>query len=56
MVGAARRCGRLNGFIEEIGIELVDEGVRIKNVPEHDGYQKCVELGAAVGRAVKQSA
>ncbi len=46
---------QLNGFLDEMGIEVVGDGVRIKNVPEHEGYQKCVELGAAVGRAVRGS-
>jgi len=45
----------LNNALEEIGIEQVHEGVRVKNVPTHDGYQSCVEMGAAVGRAVNQA-
>ena len=45
---------QLNGYLEEIGIGLVHEGVRIKNVPDHDGYKQCVELGRAVGWAVMQ--
>jgi len=45
---------QLNGYLEEIGIELVDEGVKIKNVPDHEGYKQCMELGRTVGRAVMQ--
>ncbi|MDH5299386.1 MAG: flavodoxin domain-containing protein [Desulfobulbaceae bacterium] len=45
----------LGEAMTEIGIDLVHEGVRVKNVPDHDGYKECVALGSAVGRAVRQA-
>ena len=46
---------QLNGAMEEMKIELVDEGVKIKNVPRHETLRDCVELGRKVGKAVKQA-
>ncbi|ADH86740.1 FprA family A-type flavoprotein [Desulfurivibrio alkaliphilus] len=42
----------LNGYLEEMGVELVGEGVRIKNVPTHEALADCVELGRAIARAM----
>jgi len=43
----------ITGFMEEMGIELVDPGIKIKNVPTHEDLQQCFELGVKVGRAIK---
>ena len=43
---------QLNAYLEEMGIEMAGEGVRIKNVPNHDSLKDCVELGKAVARAM----
>jgi flavorubredoxin len=43
----------ITGFMEEMGIELVDPGIKVKNVPTHEDLQQCVELGVKVGRAIK---
>ncbi len=42
----------LNGRLEEMGIAMAGEGVRIKNVPNHESLAACVELGRAVARAM----
>lgn len=42
----------LNGRLEEMGIAMAGEGVRIKNVPNHESLAECVELGRAVARAM----
>ncbi len=42
----------LNGRLEEMGIAMAGEGVRIKNVPNHESLAECVDLGRAVARAM----
>jgi len=42
----------LNGYIEAMGLELVDEGVKTKNVPDHEALALSVELGRKIGRKV----
>ena len=44
----------LNNYLEEMGLETVHDGVKIKNVPTHDSLKTCSELGAAVARAIKE--
>jgi flavorubredoxin len=43
----------INGFLEDMAIELVDPGLKVKNVPSHEDYQQCFDLGVKVARAVK---
>ncbi|MBC8317454.1 MAG: flavodoxin domain-containing protein [Desulfobulbaceae bacterium] len=43
----------LNEAMEGMKLEIVDPGVRIKYVPEHDNLTECVELGRKIGKAVK---
>jgi len=38
--------------LEEMKIELIDGGVKIKNVPTHDTLKDCVELGRKIGQAM----
>lgn len=40
--------------MEEMKIELVDPGIRVKYVPTPDDLKQCVELGRKVGKAVKE--
>ncbi len=42
----------LNGYIEAMGLELIDAGVKIKNVPDHEGLKLCVELGRKAGAII----
>ena len=43
----------LNGAMEEMKLEVVDEGLRVKYVPEKSDLGACVELGRKVGQALK---
>ena len=43
----------LSESLDAMGIPLVAEGVRIKNVPAHETLKDCVELGRAVARAMR---
>ncbi len=45
----------LTGHLEEIGVEVVDPGVKIKNVPTHEALASCVELGQKIGKLVAES-
>lgn len=39
--------------LDEMKIELVDPGLRVKFAPSHEDFEKCVELGRKIGQAVK---
>jgi flavorubredoxin len=43
----------MNATIEEMSMELVDPGFRVKNVPTEDDYSQCKELGNKIAQAVK---
>ncbi len=43
---------QLQAYLDEMGISAAGEGVRIKNVPNHDSLKACVELGRAVAKAM----
>jgi len=42
----------LNAAMEAMEISLVDEGLRVKNVPKDEDFAKCKELGKKIGLAV----
>jgi len=44
----------MNEAMEGMKFEIIDPGVKIKYVPEHDNLKDCVELGRKIGRAVKE--
>jgi flavorubredoxin len=44
---------QMNEFLEAMKMDLVDPGVRINFVPNHDGLKQCHDLGVKVGEAVK---
>jgi len=44
----------LNGAMEEMKFDVIDEGVRIKYVPEKSDLPTCIELGRKVGKAMKE--
>lgn len=44
----------ISGVMEEMKIELVDPGLRVKFAPSHDDLKKCVDLGSKIGLAVKE--
>lgn len=45
----------LNTAMEEMKFNIVDEGVKIKYVPEETDLAVCVELGRKVGKAMKET-
>ncbi|MCG6931388.1 MAG: flavodoxin domain-containing protein [Desulfofustis sp.] len=44
----------LNEAIQDMRLELVDEGLRFKYVPTDEDLKECVALGRRIGEAVKQ--
>ena len=44
----------MNKAMEEMGLELVDPGYRVKNVPTDDDFTKCKDLGNKIALAVKE--
>lgn len=44
----------INEALEEMKIEVVDPGIRVKYVPNHNELRKCVELGSRIGKALKE--
>ncbi len=45
----------LTGFLEDMHCEIVDDGVKIKNVPNGEALQQCFDLGVKVGNAVNDA-
>ncbi|OKY75691.1 MAG: MBL fold metallo-hydrolase [Desulfobulbaceae bacterium DB1] len=43
----------INGYLEEMGIDIIDPGIKVKNVPTHEDFQQCFDLGIKVAQAVK---
>jgi len=44
----------LNGHMEDMGFEIIQEGVKIKNVPTHESLKDCSELGKLLAAAMKK--
>ncbi len=44
----------LNAELEQMKLEIIEEGIRIKYVPDHDKLEECYEMGRRIGRAVKE--
>ncbi len=45
--------GLIHKQLEEIGFEMIDDGLRRQYVPDNEGLEACRELGRKIGRAVK---
>ena len=43
----------MNNFMEQMKFDIVDPGIKVKNVPTHENFQVCFDLGVKVARAVK---
>ncbi len=43
----------INGFMEKMKFDILDPGIKVKNVPIAEDLQKCVELGTKIGQAIK---
>ncbi len=44
----------MNGAMGDMKFNIVDDGLRVKYVPEDTDYDLCVELGQKVGSAIKE--
>jgi flavorubredoxin len=44
----------LNEAIEDMRLELVDEGIRFKYVPTAEDLEECVAMGRRIGQAVRE--
>ncbi len=42
----------LNQAMEEMKFDIVESGLRIKYVPDHEKLKECVEMGRRIGRAI----
>jgi flavorubredoxin len=45
--------GQVRGMLEEMKIDLVDEGLRVKFVPSDDALKQCYDLGLRVAEKTK---
>ena len=46
--------GQVQGMLEEMKVDLVDEGLRIKFVPDGDSLEQCFQLGLKVAKDVEK--
>ena len=44
----------LNGSMTDMKFDVIDDGLRVKYVPEDADFDHCIELGRKVGRAIKE--
>jgi flavorubredoxin len=42
----------MNGAMEEMKFTIIDPGLRIKYVPDHESLKPCVEMGRKIAKAV----
>ncbi len=45
----------ITGALEDMKIEVIDPGVRVKYVPDHEALHPCVEFGKKIGAAINES-
>ena len=45
----------INKYLSEMDLKVVDEGLRVQYVPDHESLKKCRELGAKVALAAKEA-
>ena len=45
----------MNSAMEEMKLNVIEDGQRVKYVPTHDNMKECVEMGKRIGKAVKES-
>lgn len=46
--------GILNSMMEEMKIELIGEGLRLKYIPTDENIQECTEYGRSLGKAINE--
>ena len=42
----------MNEAMEDMKFNVIESGLRIKYVPNHEGLKECVEMGRRIGKAV----
>ena len=47
--------GLMNTALEDMKIELIEEGLRLKYVPDEHKIEECVEMGRRIGKRVHES-
>lgn len=47
--------GLMNAALEDMKIEVIEDGLRLKYVPDDARLAECVEMGRRIGRRVKES-
>ncbi|EKD36220.1 MAG: flavoprotein, partial [uncultured bacterium] len=47
--------GLMNTALEDMKIELIEEGLRLKYVPDQHKLEECVEMGRRIGKRVHES-
>ncbi|MDA3832267.1 MAG: flavodoxin domain-containing protein [Spirochaetales bacterium] len=45
----------LNVYLEQMGVDIAHEGMKVKNVPTEEDYKALTEMGAQIGRAIQKS-
>ncbi len=45
----------MNKALEDMKIEVIEDGLRLKYVPDQDSLAECVEMGRRIGRRVRES-
>jgi flavorubredoxin len=45
----------IGGMLEDMKVEIVEPGVKVVYVPDHEALHPCVELGRKIGNAIKES-
>lgn len=45
--------GILNSYIEEMGYELADPGLKVQYVPDESDFEKCRELGLKIAEKLE---
>jgi flavorubredoxin len=43
----------MNTSMTDMKFDVIDDGLRVKYVPEDTDFDHCIELGRKVGRAIK---
>ncbi|WP_147820023.1 FprA family A-type flavoprotein [Salidesulfovibrio onnuriiensis] len=44
----------LNGWLEDMKMEVVEPNLKVKHVPTHDDYQQCYDLGVSLAERIKE--
>jgi flavorubredoxin len=44
----------LKDWLESMSMDVVDPGVKVKNIPDHSGLRECVEYGHKIGDTLKK--